>query len=214
MTQMILPVPAPLPLEKRITMPRQTASIILLLCCLLLLPTAASAIDVQISNIKVTEEGRDLLVSLKVENAFNEKLEEAILNGIPATFSFFIILNRNRDLWPDETITEFSVTHSLKYHNLKNHFIITKSWENNKQMIADSFEEAKEMMSDISGLKVVSRDKLQVGSRYRISAKAELDKVNLPFLLNYIFFFASMWDFETQWHTHEFLYPLSILKGP
>ena len=177
--------------------------LLLLLLFNLLAPNFAAAIDVQISNIAMKEEGRELLLSLKVENAFHEKLEEAILNGIPATFSFLIRLERIRDLWPDETVTEFTVTHSLKYHTLKNHFIITKSWENNKQM-----------MSEINGLKLVNRDRMRTEWRYRVSAKAELDKVNLPFFLNYIFFFASMWDFETQWHSHEFLYPLPLLKGP
>lgn len=200
--------------KRTATILRILSIFLLLLCGRLLLPAAAQAIDVQISNIKVMEAGRDLLVSFKIENAFNEKLEEAVLNGIPATFSFFIALTRKRDLWADETISEFSVTHTLKYHNLKNHFIITKSWENNKQMISDSFDEAKQMMSDISGLKFISRDKLEVGSRYRISVKAELDKGNLPRFLNYIFFFATMWDFETQWHSHDFFYPLSVLKGP
>lgn len=199
----------------RPAMARRMLSLFLVLLYISLVPpTAAQAIDVQISNIKVTEEGRDLLLSLKIENAFNEKLEEAIQNGIPATFSFFVVLNRDRNFWADETISEFSITHTLKYHNLKNHFIITKSWENNKQMISDSFDEAKQMMSDIIGLKVISRDKLQVGSRYRISVKAELGKESIPFFINYMFFFATMWDFETQWHSHEFFYPLSGLKGP
>ena len=76
-----------------------------------------------------------------------------------------------------------------------------------------AFLHPSEMMSDISGLKLISRDKLEAGSRYQVSVKAELDKGNLPVFLNYVFFFASMWDFETQWHTHEFLYPLPVLKG-
>jgi len=212
MAPLILQGPTSVPQTIRITMPRHISAIILL-CCILLLPALASAIDVQISNIKVTESGRDLFLSLKIENAFNEKLEEAIFNGIPATFSFFIVLTRIQEFWPDEKILQLTVTHTLKYHNLKNHFIITKSWENNKQMISDSFDEAQEMMSDISGLKLIARDKLNAGSRYQISTKAALDKVSLPFFLNYVFFFATMWDFETQWHTHEFFYPLPVSKG-
>lgn len=178
----------------------------LLLCFTLMIPVSAIAIDVQISGIKVATPGKNLLLSLKVEGAFNEKLEEAILNGIPATFSFFIVLTRKRTFWADEQITELNVTHTLKYHNLKNHYIIKKSWEDDKPVIAETFEEAKQMMSEIDGLKVIPLQALQRGNRYEISAKAELDKVKLPFLLNYIIFFASLWDFETEWHSHEFVY--------
>ncbi len=61
---------------------------LLLLCFTLLLPSLTFAIDVQLSGIQVTTTTDNLLLSLKVEGAFNEKLEEAVLNGIPATFSF------------------------------------------------------------------------------------------------------------------------------
>lgn len=178
----------------------------LLLCFTLMLPSFAFAIDVQLSGIKVTDTTDNLLLSLKVEGAFNEKLEEAVLNGIPATFSFFINVNRQRTLWADEQIVELNVTHTLKYHNLKNHYIIKKSWQDNKPVITESFDEAKQMMSEINGLKIVPLKRLQKGSRYQITAKAELDKVKLPFILNYILFFASLWDFETEWHSHEFVY--------
>ncbi|MDA3898616.1 MAG: DUF4390 domain-containing protein [Desulfobacteraceae bacterium] len=178
----------------------------LLLCFTLLFPLLAFAIDVQLSGIRTTETTDDLLLSLKVEGAFNEKLEEAILNGIPATFSFFIYLNRVRTAWADEQIVELNVTHTLKYHNLKNHYIIKKSWQDNKPIIAESFDEAKKLMSEISGLKITPLKKMKKGYRYQIIAKAELDKVKLPFILNYILFFASLWDFETEWHSYEFVY--------
>jgi len=178
----------------------------LLLCFNLLFPLFAFAIDVQLSGIKVTDGTNDLLISLNVEGAFNEKLEEAVLNGIPATFSFFINLNRVRTAWADEQIIGLNVTHSLKYHNLKNHYIIKKSWQDNKPVITDSFDEAKKIMSEIHGLKVVPLKSLRKENRYQIMAKAELDRVKLPFILNYILFFASLWDFETEWHSYEFVY--------
>jgi len=30
--------------------------------------------------------------------------------------------------------------------------------------------------------------------------------VTLPFFLNYIFFFISLWDFETSWHSIDLVY--------
>ncbi len=187
-------------------MQKQIKIIPLLLCFTLLIPLSAFAIDVQLSGIKVTDTTDDLLLSLKVEGAFNEKLEEAVSNGIPATFSFFINLNRVRTAWADEQILELNVTHTLKYHNLKNHYIIKKSWQDNKPVITESFDEAKKMMSEINGLKIAPVKRLRKGNRYLITAKAELDKVKLPFILNYILFFASLWDFETEWHSYEFVY--------
>lgn len=179
---------------------------LLLFCLSLLVPAAVRAIDVQLSGIRVTEDTKNLLLSMHVEGAFNEKLEEAVLNGIPATFSYLITLERKRTLWANEPIASLNVTHTLKYHNLKNHYIIKRSWEGDNPFITDSFDEAQKIMSEINGLAIVPLKKLEKGSRYKISAKAELDKVRLPFLLNYILFFASLWDFETEWHAYEFVY--------
>lgn len=178
---------------------------ILFFCLTFLSPAAVFAIDVQLSNMQISENADNLLLSFKVEGAFNENLEEAILNGIPATFSFFINLNRKRTFWADEPLAELNVTHTLKYHNLKNHYIIKKSWEGDVPFITESFDEAKKMMSEINGLEIIPLRKLNKGDRYEITAKAELDKVRLPFLLNYILFFASLWDFETEWHSYEFV---------
>lgn len=39
-----------------------------------------------------------------------------------------------------------------------------------------------------------------------MQAMAELNKIRLPFHLHYVFFFLSLWDFETDWHTIKFTY--------
>jgi hypothetical protein len=33
--------------------------------------------------------------------------------------------------------------------------------------------------------------------------KAKLDKVRLPLYMEYVFFFVSLWDFETDWYRQE-----------
>ncbi|MFW6081963.1 MAG: DUF4390 domain-containing protein, partial [Desulfosalsimonas sp.] len=68
------------------------------------------------------------------------------------------------------------------------------------------FEEAKRWMSEIKGLPVAPVRRIEKDKRYRIRARAELDKVELPFYLDYIFFFVSLWDFKTEWHSIEFVY--------
>jgi len=39
-----------------------------------------------------------------------------------------------------------------------------------------------------------------------LGAKAELNKLTLPFHLHYVLFFVSLWDFETDWYTIDFVY--------
>ena len=177
-----------------------------ILCIMVMVPSFAHSEDAILTDFGVSDNGKDLLLNLRVVGAFNENLREAILNGIPATFSFFITMDLKRSLLPDSTAVDLTVTHTLKYHVLKNHFIVKRSWEGNKPLTTDSFEEAQALMSEIKGMKLSPLKKLTPGKHYEIRAKAELDKVNLPPFFNYIFFFTFLWDFETGWHSYEFIH--------
>lgn len=162
--------------------------------------------DVKLSNIMVTNTRDDLLIYLKVEGAFREKMKKAIISGVPATFSFFITLYRSRNWWFDKKIADKKITHTIKYNSLKKEFIVKRSWEGGEPIVTQSFAEAQKLMTEIDGVKIVPLDRLEKGRRYQIRAKAELSKVTLPFYLHYVFFFVSLWDFETDWHTIDFIY--------
>ena len=177
-----------------------------ILICYILFPCNSFAQDATLTNIIVTNTRDDLLIYLTVEGAFREKMKNAILSGVPTTFSFFIQLYRVRNLWPDKEIGEIDITHTIKYNNLKKEFIITRSWENNQPIVTKSFKEARKLMSEVDGLKVAALSRLEKGSQYQIRAKAQLSKLTLPFYLHYVLFFVSLWDFETDWYTIEFIY--------
>jgi hypothetical protein len=55
-------------------------------------------------------------------------------------------------------------------------------------------------------LKVLPLRELAKGGHYQIQMMAELDQIRLPLYLHYVFFFLSLWDFETDWYTIDFRY--------
>lgn len=171
-----------------------------------LFQTLAIGQEAVLENIGVANTRDHLLLYVDVNGAFTDEVEKAILSGVPTTFSFLVVLYRNRSLWMDEKIAEINVGHTIKYNNLKKEFSVSKSWQASSPVKTPSFDEAKRLMSKIEGLTVVSFDKLTKGSRYRIRAKAELSKLTLPLYLHYILFFASLWDFETDWQHIDFTY--------
>ena len=179
---------------------------IIILCLVMLGPVPVMAQDATLTNIIVTNTRDDLLIYLTVEGAFREEMEGAIKSGVPTTFSFFINLYRKRTLWPDKRIAEIRVTHTIKYNNLKEEFDIKRSWQPEKAHTVKTFDDAKKLMSEIDSLKIIPLKELQKGKQYQIQAKAELNKVTLPFYLHYVLFFISMWDFETDWYTIDFIY--------
>ena len=160
----------------------------------------------RLSNIDLPITRDHLLIYLTVEGAFTEKIKTAILSGVPTTFSYVITLYKVRDMWFDQQIVDLKITHTIRYNMMKKNFIITRSSKRDDPIVTQSLNEARKRMCEIDNLKIVALSELEKDSRYQIRAKAELNKLTLPFYLHYILFFVSLWDFETDWHTIDFIY--------
>lgn len=179
---------------------------ILILCAFFAAPKAVPARDAILTNVTVSNTRDDLLLYLNLEGAFSAKVKRTVLSGVPTTFSFFVNLNRVRNLWFDEQISEITVTHTIKYDNLRKEFIVSRSWKNNIPEITKSFQEARRLMTGINSLKVIPLKQLQKGEQYQLRVKAQISKKTLPFHLHYVLFFMSLWDIETDWYTIDFIY--------
>jgi hypothetical protein len=179
-----------------------------LLCATALLVTtsAASAQDARLENIIVTNTRDNLLLYLTAKDAFPPKIIKAIQSGVPATFTFYINLYLVHGLWFDKKIAGIQVTHTMKYDSLKKEYMLTRSWEGNRPIIVKSLVEAQKLMTEVDSLEVVPLSRLEKGQQYQIQAKAQLNKMTLPFYLHYVLFFVSFWDIETDWYTIDFIY--------
>ena len=162
--------------------------------------------EASLTNITVSNTRDDLLLYLNLEGAFSDKLKKAILSGMPATFSFLAKLNSVRNMWFDEAIADISVTHTIKYDNLKKEFIVRRSWRNNEPEVTKSFAEAQQWMTEVNSLKIIPLSELEKGQQYQLRTKAEVSKQTLPYYLHYVLFFVSFWDIETDWYTIDFIY--------
>ncbi|MGD8314232.1 MAG: DUF4390 domain-containing protein [Syntrophobacterales bacterium] len=185
---------------------REPFTLLLLFCFLLSFPSPLQAAEATLSNIIVTNTQEDLLVFFDIEGCFTREMEEAILNGIPTTFTIVIKLYRTRTAWLDASIASITLEHTIKYDSLKNEFRVTRSGEDNTELVVKDFEAAKKAMAEIRNIRVVPLKELQDRGKYQLRVKAELDKVRLPLYLHYVLFFVSLWDFETDWYTVDFIY--------
>jgi len=61
-------------------------------------------------------------------------------------------------------------------------------------------------MSELNGTVFTPLKQLTKDGRYYMRVKAKLEEVRLPLHLEYVFFFVSLWDFETDWLRQDFIY--------
>lgn len=183
---------------------KSAAAILYLICLFLVTPAVAQ--DAHLTEIQVSRDNNHLLINFRVADCFTEDMARAIENGINTTFTFCIRLYETRDFWWDRKIADLKVSRDIQYDNLKKIYTVTQSDRMGDAQSTQDLEEAKDLLSRIDGMELAELDTLIKDCRYRICMMAELDKIRLPFYLHYVFFFLSLWDFETDWYTMEFTY--------
>ncbi|HOV87631.1 MAG TPA: DUF4390 domain-containing protein [Syntrophobacteraceae bacterium] len=170
-----------------------------------LLPcSAAAAGRAEIVEVRVTPRAENLELGLRIQNCFTPKMEEAILSGVLTTFRIRIVLERSGPSFLRARLLDTTLDRTVKYEPLGGEFRVKLPEQPDRVLITKDFHEAKGWMSRIRDLPIISLDSLQRGVKYELRIKAELSKFHLPLFFRYIFFFVSMWDFETDWHKVPF----------
>jgi hypothetical protein len=178
-----------------------------ILFSLLMSSAMAWAEEARITDVIVTNTRDDLILYFSVDGCFTPELEQAIMNGVPTTFTFLASLNRVRSFWKDKNLASVEIHHTVKFNNLKNTFVITRSEDAGRQIVVTSLPEAKKVMAEVENLKIARLESLEKNHRYQVRIKAELSRITLPFYLHHVFrFFLFLWDFETDWYTTDFMY--------
>ena len=170
------------------------------------IPRGVHAQDAFIKDVVLTNSSKNLLLYFAVENAFTPEMEDAVRNGIPATFTFFVEIHRHRKAWLDQEIVSMTFDHTLSYDNLKEEYRIKIDDKKNKEIVTKSLAEAKAHMVEVNGLAVVSLGFLKAGEEYTLNVKARLAEKTLPLYFHYLIPFWKLWHFETDWYDVEFRY--------
>ncbi|TFG93811.1 MAG: DUF4390 domain-containing protein [Syntrophobacterales bacterium] len=184
----------------------RSCKLLILLLCIFLLPVKSFSAEATVTDLLISNTSDNLLVYLKLENCFTEKMEEAILAGIPTTFTFILELYRERRWWFDKKISLLEVSHATKYDNIKKILYVLYTEDGKEPAQFKEFSEAKIAMSELNGITFTPLKQLTKGESYYLRVKAKLEEVRLPLHLEYVFFFVSLWDFDTDWARQDFVY--------
>jgi hypothetical protein len=166
---------------------------------ILISPLPAFCQKASIKDIDVKRTNGVWKVSFNVEDCFTEKMEEAIQSGIRTTFTFYINLYQKRSWWKDRKMASHEFHHTVQYHPIQKVYQVTLE-ENPSPLVASGLVEAKKLMSRVKEFEIRPSSPSEPGIPAYFRIKAELDPVRLPLHLEYLFFFVSLWDFETDWY--------------
>lgn len=182
---------------------------LILLCSFLLLPCpwqsfAGSEQNPEIKDIIVTTSEPDLLLFATVKNGFTQGMLDDLKNGVPIIFTFHLELVKTSSNWIDTPLVQSSVTHTMTFDSTTKEYWITFSDPNGRVATTEDLEQAKQLMAELNGIKVIALSQLVPGAPYAIHFKITLKKGSLPLGIHRLLPFSALWDFETAWRTIEF----------
>ncbi|MCI5145446.1 MAG: DUF4390 domain-containing protein [Candidatus Electrothrix sp. AR3] len=178
----------------------------ILLLIILCICTSAKANDEPIiDDIIITTSTTDLLLFAAVKDCFTQEMLEGVRNAIPLTFRFDVDLYRIRNNWFDANLIEHDINHTLSYDPLKQEYQVAFA-EKDRPEVTRSLDEAKQMMAELNGIKVIPLKALPHEATYVLHIKATLVENTFPLGIHSLIPFTSLRNFETEWRTIEFTY--------
>lgn len=166
--------------------------------------TAVAKNKAEIVNVEIGEESNILRVGFFIQDCFTPSMEEAIRSGVPTTFRIHTVVEKPGALFFSTQILDVILEHTIKYDHLKNEYHVQLPENPEATRVTKDFAEAKQWMSMVRELPLLPLWRLEKDQPYELRIKAELSKVELPLFFRYIFFFVSLWDFETDWQIITF----------
>jgi hypothetical protein len=166
--------------------------------------SVAAKNEADIADIYLNREKKNIEVSFRIQNCFTPKMEEAILSGVETTFRILLVMEKKGFLFFRPKLLDIVLEHTIKYDRLNNQFHVMLPEHPDKMLTTTDFSEAKKWMSSVVDLPLIPAWRLERETEYKLRLKAELSKVHLPLFFRYIFYFVSLWDFETGWRAITF----------
>ena len=171
----------------------------LILIIFFLATGTADASGAELTNLVIKNNREDLFIDLKINGVFTNEMRVALLNGIPVSFTFLVILYEVHDFWFDTKLADVTTHHKIQYDALKKEYSINREWEETGPRVVKEFENARLLISEINGLKIIPLAGLKKGQHYQLTVKSEL--IDKKYHL-----FSLPWEFETDWYTINFIY--------
>jgi hypothetical protein len=181
-----------------------------MICCLWMtfsgffVTTAVAKNKAEIINVEISEDFSMLRVGFFIQDCFTPSMEEAIRSGVPTTFRIRTVVEKPGQLLFSTQILDVILEHTIKYDYLKNEYHVQLPENPEVMRVTKDFAEAKRWMSTVRELPLIPLWRLEKDQPYDLRIRAELSKVELPLFFRYIFFFVSLWDFETDWQVITF----------
>jgi hypothetical protein len=178
----------------------------LLLAALLAIgASAASRADVldgvlEVSSAYVKPEQGVFQLFAHVTYPVNDDIRAALKDGLMLNFDLEVVVSRERRLWMDETIAEYTLKRELLYHAVSDRYVARDvDSPNIDQRSFATLEEALEALGTVDAWPFLLSPQLSANRQYRVSLRAGVRRGRLSDTMRVLLFWTDGWHRESEW---------------
>ena len=136
---------------------------------------ARSGDDPEVTDLDVAREGDQVLVSFRMDGAFDDELIERIQSGLPTGFTYQVRLEKARKWWLNPSPHKSEIQMIAMYNAITRDYLINTKQDGRliSSTIVTSLDELRQHMTILDGVPFVQLDH-ELKGRHWIKVRAEL----------------------------------------
>ena len=167
----------------------------------------ADALDglLEVRSAYATPENGVYNLFARIAYPVNDDIRAALKDGLTLTFDLDVVVSRERRLWMDETVAEYTLKRELNYHAVSDRYV-TRDVDNrtglgngSEQHSYATLEEALEALGTVEAWPFLLQQQLSASRTYRVSLRAGVRRGRLPDTLRVLLFWTDDWHRESEW---------------
>jgi uncharacterized protein DUF4390 len=144
------------------------------------------------------------LLSARLHLPLNERLREALKDGVPLKLELELEVNGSRRFWLNEGVASLHQLYQLQYDAVSGRYLV-RNLNSGEQTSFPTLDDALEQLSQISGLPVLDRALIEPGRRYDLNLRVTRDLGDIPVALRVLMFWTDDWHRVSEWYTWPLL---------
>lgn len=163
----------------------------------------ADALDglLEVSSAYATPENGVYNLFARIAYPVNDDIRAALKDGLTLTFDLDVVVSRERRLWMDETVAEYTLKRELSYHAVSDRYVgrDVDNRNGSEQHSYATLEEALESLGTVDAWPFLLQQQLSASRTYRVSLRAGVRRGRLPDTLRVLLFWTDDWHRESEW---------------
>ena len=156
--------------------------------------------EFQVRSAFVVLERGVLQLNAHVQYPVNDRIRDALQDGVTLAFDLDLDISRHRRLWFDAHVVDMTLRRELTYHAVTDRYVI-RDEQGVEQESVPTLEDAVDKLGRIEDLPVVIASQLKGDGPWQVAVRAGVRRGRMSDALRALMFWSDDWHRTSDWYT-------------